>query len=107
MWKATSAFMTRPRESLPAPLTLPSLGAGSCRTHAFVDPRSACASNANIAQEARLLTDEAKRYLGHGKRFQAHGSVHHKAEEWVSFTDTTVVRRACPVRYGWPPPCPR
>jgi len=44
----------------------------------------------NIAKEARLLTDEAPRYIGHGRKFRAHGSVHHKKEEWVSREDPTV-----------------
>jgi len=37
----------------------------------------------NIAKEARLLTDEAPRYRGHGKMFADHQSVHHKADEYV------------------------
>ncbi len=45
---------------------------------------------ANIAKEARLLTDEANRYKGHGRMFRAHASVNHKAEEYVSRTDRTV-----------------
>lgn len=44
----------------------------------------------NIAKEARLLTDEAPRYVGHGRKFRDHQSVHHKKEEWVSPTDPTV-----------------
>lgn len=45
---------------------------------------------ANIAKEARLITDEAPRYKGHGKRFRAHASVNHAAEEYVSASDPTV-----------------
>ncbi|MGE3142594.1 MAG: transposase, partial [Hyphomonadaceae bacterium] len=41
-------------------------------------------------KEARLLTDEAPRYKGHGKRFRAHGSVNHAKEEYVSRADPTV-----------------
>lgn len=37
----------------------------------------------NIAKEARLLTDEAPRYRGHGKMFADHQSVNHKADEYV------------------------
>ena len=44
----------------------------------------------NIASEARLLSDEAKRYIGHGKKFRAHGSVNHSKDEYVSFEDPTV-----------------
>lgn len=38
---------------------------------------------ANIAKEARLLTDEAPRYRGHGKMFADHQSVNHKKDEYV------------------------
>lgn len=38
---------------------------------------------ANIAAEARLLTDEAPRYRGHGKMFAGHEAVNHKADEYV------------------------
>lgn len=44
----------------------------------------------NIAKEARLLTDEAPRYIGHGKRFAAHGSVNHAKDEYVSRDDATI-----------------
>lgn len=37
----------------------------------------------NIAKEARLLSDEAPRYVGHGKMFADHQSVNHKREEYV------------------------
>jgi transposase-like protein len=46
--------------------------------------------SANIAREARLLTDEAPRYIGHGRMFASHASVNHGAEEYVSRTDPTV-----------------
>ena len=45
---------------------------------------------ANIAKEARLLTDEAPRYVGHGRMFADHQSVNHTADEYVSRTDPTV-----------------
>lgn len=45
---------------------------------------------ANIAKEARLLTDEAPRYKGHGRKFAAHASVNHSADEYVSRDDPTV-----------------
>jgi len=44
----------------------------------------------NIAGEARLLSDEAKRYVGHGKKFRAHGSVNHGKKQYVSFDDPTI-----------------
>lgn len=44
----------------------------------------------NIAKEARLLTDEAPRYKGHGRKFADHGYVNHKRKEWVSYSDPTV-----------------
>jgi hypothetical protein len=44
----------------------------------------------NIAKEARLLTDEAPRYIGHGRKFRDHQLVNHKKEEWVSPTDPSV-----------------
>jgi transposase-like protein len=46
--------------------------------------------DANISREARLLTDEAPRYVRYGRRFAAHESVHHASEEYVSRDDPTV-----------------
>ena len=46
--------------------------------------------SANIAKEPRLLSDEAPRYIGHGRQFREHGSVNHAADEYVSRTDPTV-----------------
>ena len=37
---------------------------------------------ANVAAEARLMTDEAPRYIPIGRRFAAHGSVNHGAKEY-------------------------
>ncbi len=37
----------------------------------------------NIAKEARLLTDDAPRYVGHGRMFAAHESVNHSVDEYV------------------------
>ena len=45
---------------------------------------------ANIAKEARLRTDEARRYTVIGRTFAEHQSVNHAAEEYVSRTDPTV-----------------
>jgi hypothetical protein len=44
----------------------------------------------NIAREARLLSDEAKRYIGHGKKFRAHASVNHGKDEYVSKDDPSI-----------------
>lgn len=46
--------------------------------------------SANIAKEARLLSDEAPRYIGHGRMFADHKSVNHSADEYVSRVDPTV-----------------
>lgn len=45
---------------------------------------------ANIAKEARLLTDEARHYRTAGKAFAAHGTVSHARGEYVSRTDPTI-----------------
>lgn len=37
----------------------------------------------NIARESRLMTDEARHYVGVGKEFAGHGSVEHRAKEYV------------------------
>jgi transposase-like protein len=44
---------------------------------------------ANMATEARLLTDQAPYYIRIGKTFSAHASVNHRAEEYVSKLDPT------------------
>lgn len=45
---------------------------------------------ANIAKEARLLTDEAHHYKKAGKTFAAHGSVSHTRGEYVSRDDRSI-----------------
>jgi len=45
---------------------------------------------ANIAKEARLLTDEARHYVAIGRDFADHSTVNHGKEEYVSRTDPTV-----------------
>ena len=45
---------------------------------------------ANMAFEARLITDEARFYIQAGKTFAAHGTVNHRYEEYVSKLDSTV-----------------
>lgn len=44
----------------------------------------------NISKEARLLTDEAPRYKGHGRNFRAHASVNHAKDEYVSRIDPVI-----------------
>jgi transposase-like protein len=46
--------------------------------------------SANIAKEARLLTDEAPRYIGLGRMFADHQTVNHGKEEYVRRTDRVV-----------------
>jgi transposase-like protein len=46
--------------------------------------------SANIAREARLLTDEARHYISLGRDFAGHATVNHGAEEYVSRVDPTV-----------------
>ena len=45
---------------------------------------------ANIAKEARLLTDEARHYKGMKHVFAAHGTVAHARGEYVSAADRTI-----------------
>jgi transposase-like protein len=56
--------------------------------------------SANVAKEARLLTDEAPRYVGHGRMFAAHASVNHTKDEYVSRTDPTVHTQTVEGFYG-------
>lgn len=46
--------------------------------------------SANIAREARLLTDEARRFKGHGRMFADHQTVNHGKEEYVRMSDPVV-----------------
>ncbi|HRD27671.1 MAG TPA: IS1595 family transposase [Caulobacter sp.] len=46
--------------------------------------------NANLAREARLITDEATSYITPGKAFADHKSVRHARKEYVSQADRTV-----------------
>jgi len=45
---------------------------------------------ANIAKEARLITDEAHHYMKPGKNFAAHGYVAHSRDEYVSAEDRSI-----------------
>ena len=40
--------------------------------------------NENVAREAWLMTDEARYYIGIGRGFAQHGTVHHRKDEYVS-----------------------
>ncbi len=45
---------------------------------------------ANVAKEARLMTDEAAHYIAVGRTQAQHGVVKHRAEEYVSAADPSV-----------------
>jgi transposase-like protein len=46
--------------------------------------------SANVAKDARLLTDEAHHYKTPGKAFAAHGTVSHARHEYVSRADPSI-----------------
>ena len=45
---------------------------------------------ANIAKEARLITDDARHYRVVGKDFAAHGFVNHTGGEYASYEDPSI-----------------
>lgn len=45
---------------------------------------------ANVAREARLITDEARVYVTLGREYAEHGTTHHKAKQYVDFDDRTI-----------------
>lgn len=45
---------------------------------------------ANVAREARLMTDEANHYTAIGRQFAEHGVVRHSVDEYVSLTDRAI-----------------
>ena len=45
---------------------------------------------ANVAREARLMTDEARVYVTLGREYAEHGTTHHKAKQYVDFTDRSI-----------------
>jgi transposase-like protein len=45
---------------------------------------------ANVAREARLMTDEARVYVTLGREFAEHSTTHHKAKQYVDFNDPTI-----------------
>lgn len=45
---------------------------------------------ANVAREARLMTDEARVYVTLGREYAEHSTTHHKAKQYVDFADPTI-----------------
>lgn len=45
---------------------------------------------ANVAREARLITDEARVYVTIGREYAEHGTTHHKAKQYVDYRDRTI-----------------
>jgi transposase-like protein len=74
-------------------LSLVSRETGEARSFVVKDLRMATIVpiiEANVAREARLMTDEATRYTSVGWNFADHGVVNHGKEEFVSTVDPTV-----------------
>lgn len=74
-------------------LTLVDRATGRARSMVVDDLNPATVApilHANIAREARLMTDEARHYRAVGRTFAEHGTTNHKAEEYVSRTDPTI-----------------
>jgi transposase-like protein len=45
---------------------------------------------ANVAREARLMTDEARVYVTLGREYAEHGTTQHKAKQYVDFNDRSI-----------------
>jgi len=45
---------------------------------------------ANVAREARLMTDEARVYVTLGREYAEHSTTHHKAKQYVDFNDRSI-----------------
>ena len=45
---------------------------------------------ANVAREARLMTDEARVYVTLGREYAEHGTTHHKTKQYVDYDDRTI-----------------
>lgn len=45
---------------------------------------------ANVAREARLMTDEARVYVTLGREYAEHGTTHHRTNQYVDYDDRTV-----------------
>jgi transposase-like protein len=74
-------------------LTLVDRASGRARSFVVDSLKSADLApilTANIAKEARLLTDEAPRYISLGRMFADHQTVNHGKEEYVSKADPVV-----------------
>lgn len=74
-------------------LSLVDRESGQVRSYVIDDLRMSTIApilNANIAREARLMTDEARVYKGLGWNFAGHGVVNHVSGEYVNASDPTV-----------------
>lgn len=74
-------------------LTLVDRDSGAARSFVVDDLRVATVLpivQANVSREARLLTDEASRYIPIGRRFADHQSVNHAADEYVRRDDRAI-----------------
>lgn len=74
-------------------LSLVDRESGQVRSYVIDDLRMATIApilEANIAREAKLMTDEAPRYTGLGWNFAMHGVVNHERGEYVKAADATV-----------------
>jgi hypothetical protein len=74
-------------------LSLVDRATGEARSFVVTDLRISTIApiiDANIAREAWLMTDEAKRYTSLGWNFAGHGVVNHSKEEYVSEFDSRV-----------------
>jgi hypothetical protein len=74
-------------------LSLVDRDTGEARSYVVKDLRITTIApilEANIAREARLMTDEAARYTQLGWNFASHGVVNHSKEEYVSIANPTV-----------------
>jgi len=74
-------------------LSLIDRDSGEARSYVIKDLRITTIApilDANIAREARLMTDEAARYTQIGWNFASHGVVNHSKEEYVSAYDRSV-----------------
>lgn len=45
---------------------------------------------ANVAREARFMTDEARVYVTLGREYAEHSTTHHKAKQYVDFSDRSI-----------------
>ena len=74
-------------------LALVDRASGTMRTFTFDKFRAEAVHpivRANIAREARLMTDEARMYSKLGKEFAEHGTTLHGSRQYVSYEDRTI-----------------